>query len=113
MDESRFGLRVRAAGRCRPSKYEVTSGTAPEWRSVAYAAARGERRGALVAPRAADGVCLREIGQHGGDVAAEEEVLGLPLFLGLELFEELHFAAAEHGYGYAVAVEETVSAQTR
>lgn len=40
---------------------------------------------------------LRQVGQHRRDVAAQEEVLGVPLLFGFQLFEEADFAAGENG----------------
>lgn len=67
-----------------------------------------QKRGLCTPPGA-----LRQVGQDGGDVAAQEEVLGFPLLLGFELFQKFHFAACEDGEGDAVAIEDAVAAERR
>ena len=56
---------------------------------------------------------LREVGEHGGNMATQQQVLRFPLFLGFQRLQETHFAAGEDGYGDAVAVEEAVAGAGR
>ena len=48
-------------------------------------------------------------GERGsGDVAAQEQVLRLPLVLGLQLLQEPHFAARQQRNRYAIAIENAI-----
>src|SRR6266581_62192 len=62
-------------------------------------------------PRVRGSNASRQVREHRGDLAAEQEIPHLPLLLRGELLEEAHFARGEERDRHAVAIQEAVAAQ--
>ena len=59
------------------------------------------------------GAYLGQVGEHRGNVAAQDGVLGFPLLFRLELREEADFARGEQPRWEPIAIEHAIAGERR